>query len=311
MNRYLVTGGAGFIGSHIARRLLAKGDEVVILDDFSTGREENIRDLEGQVSVVRGDVRDEATVESCAERCDAVFHLAAFISVPASIEKPRLCEEINVSGTLNVLEAARKKGVARVVFSSSAAVYGDRPGLPKKESDEPDPLSPYAVSKLTGEYYMRMYARLHGLGTVALRYFNVFGPRQDPKSQYAPVIPCFASSIIRGRAPVIFGDGTQTRDFVYVDDVVQANLLAAATPGLKGDSMNIGLGQETSILDLALTLARVLGASLKPRHDAPRPGDIHRSVADISNARKLLGFSPGTSIPDGLARTAEWFKTAG
>ncbi len=311
MKRYLVTGGAGFIGSHIARKLAGRGDEVVILDDFSTGREANLAGLGGAVTVVRGDVRDEGVAAQCLEGCEGVFHLAAFISVPESVEKPRLCEDINVGGTINVLEAMKRRGVRRIVFSSSAAVYGDRPGLPKRETDAPDPLSPYAASKLQGEHYLRMYARLHGLETVSLRYFNVFGPRQDPKSQYAPVIPNFVSRILRGQPPVIFGDGTQTRDFVYVEDVVQANLRASAAPGLAGDVLNVGLGRETSVLDLARLLAQALGSGLEPLHEAPRQGDIHRSVADITAARQRLGFAPETAIAEGLSRTALWFKEAG
>jgi len=311
MSRYLVTGGAGFIGSHVARALTLQGHEALILDNLSTGNEENVSAAGKNVQFVHGDVTDEATVEKCVRGVSGVFHLAAFISVPASMENPAECERINTGGTINVLEAARKAGVDRVVLSSSAAVYGDAPGLPKRETDSPQPMSPYAMSKLSGEWYLRIYASAYGMKTVSLRYFNVFGPRQDPSSQYAPVIPNFIHRLLEGKRPVIFGDGRQTRDFVFVHDVARANVLAMESEHAAGDVINIGLGRETSVLDLALMLSGAINPDLKPLHEDPRPGDIFRSVADVSKAKELLGFVPGTDMKKGLEETAGGFRKNG
>jgi len=311
MSRYLVTGGAGFIGSHVARALTRQGHEAVILDNLSTGNEKNVSAAGGKVQFVRGDVTDETTVEKCVRGVSGVFHLAAFISVPASMQNPAECERINTGGTINVLEAARKAGVERVVLSSSAAVYGDAPGLPKSETHPPRPMSPYAMSKLSGEWYLRIYAGAYGMKTVSLRYFNVFGPRQDPSSQYAPVIPNFIHRLLDGKRPIIFGDGKQTRDFVFVHDVATANVLAMESEHAAGDVINIGLGHETSVLDLALMLSDVINPGLKPLHEDPRPGDIFRSVADVSLAKDLLRFVPGTDMKKGLEETAAWFRRNG
>jgi len=306
--RALVTGGAGFIGSSITRALLARGDAVVVLDDFSTGRESNLSGLDGALSVERGDIRDDALVAKVCSGVDAVFHQAAMPSVAASIDDPLACDAINVRGTLGLLETARKTGVRRVVFAASAAAYGDDPELPKLESMRPAPLSPYAVSKVAGENYMRVYAELYGMQTLSLRYFNVFGPRQDPASDYAAAIPKFVSLLLAGESPRIFGDGEQTRDFCYIGNVVHANLLALECEDARGQVVNVADGGSITINALVAELARICGADATPEHVAERAGDIKHSRADVARARELLGYAPQTSVADGLARTVEYFR---
>jgi UDP-glucose 4-epimerase len=305
--RSLVTGGAGFIGSHIARALLDGGSGVRILDDMSTGRMDNLEGIERGVELLRADVRDASAVRRAVEGVDTVFHLAAQVSVPLSVAEPALTYEVNVIGTSHLLEACAAAGARRIVFSSSCAVYGDAPVLPKSEGMLPEPLSPYASSKVAGEHLMTMYARLHGLETVSLRYFNVFGPRQDPASEYAAVIPRFIERMESGKRPIIFGDGRQTRDFIYVGNVVEANLAAARAPGLSGQVLNVGSGTSIDLLGLVAELNAILGTDLEPVLEDPRPGDVRESASSIELARDVLGWSPRVGLSAGLSETAAWF----
>ncbi len=299
--RYLVTGGAGFIGSHIARTLAAQGKRVRIFDDFSTGRAANVTGATGDIEIVRGDLRDAEAVRAAAEGVDVIFHEGAIASVPRSLAEPALTLDVNVKGTLHTLEAARHAGVRRVVIASSSAIYGDTPTLPLSEHMRPRPLSPYAAHKLTSEQLCEVYARLYGLETVALRYFNVFGPRQDPNSEYAAVIPRFVSRLRDGKRPVVYGDGEQSRDFIHISDVVRANLLAATTPDAAGGVFNVGAGERTSLNHLLHIASALLVTEMQPDYQPARAGDIRDSVADISLARQTLGFAPQMSLRDGLA----------
>ena len=305
---YLVTGGAGFIGSNIVERFLDAGKRVRVLDNFSTGRRENLEGLSNRIELIEGDIRDFDTVARAVSGCACVSHQAALPSVVRSIHDPLTAHQVNVDGTLNLLLAARDAGVRRVVYASSSSVYGDSPALPKQEDMAPRPLSPYAVGKLTGEYYCTVFSRLYGLSCVALRYFNVFGPRQDPRSQYAAVIPNFFNALCGGGEPVIDGDGDQSRDFTFVINVAEANLLAceAALPG--GEVMNIACGEAVSINDLLRLIQEVLGVSATPRYGKPRPGDVRHSLADITRARDTLGFTPSISLREGLRRSAAYYK---
>lgn len=311
MARYLVTGGAGFIGSTIARALLPEHD-VVVLDNFASGRRENLEGL--RVRLVEADVRDAAALARACEGVEAVFHLAAQISVAASMERPEETVQVNTNGTLALIAAARRCGVRTIVLSSSAAIYGSDPKLPKRESMSPDPRSPYAVSKLDGEYHLRMFAASQGMRAVALRYFNVFGPRQDPKSQYAAAIPAFISRALAGETITIHGDGGQTRDFVFVEDVVRANLMAAGALPPQGRGAppfavyNVGCGRSVTILELARRIVAATGSSSPIVHGAPRPGDVRHSRADVSRIRRDLGFRPRIAMAEGLRRTIEAFR---
>jgi len=300
-----VTGGAGFIGSSLTRAIVERGDEVRVLDNFLTGREENLADLP-DVEIVQGDIRDAETLRTAMQGVERVLHQAAVPSVARSLKDPITSNEANIGGTLNVLIAARDAGVQRVVFASSSSVYGDTPTLPKVETMLPGPLSPYAVTKLTGEHYLKVFHHLYGLETVALRYFNVFGPRQDPTSDYAAVIPLFISLMARGRVPHIHGDGTQSRDFTYIDNVVQANLKAASAPGVGGEVFNVACGQRYTLLDLVAGLNTILGTSIEPTFGPSRAGDVKHSLADIDKARRLLGYEPSTTFEEGLERTVAW-----
>jgi nucleoside-diphosphate-sugar epimerase len=308
MKSYLVTGGAGFIGSHIVEELVAQGHRVRVLDNFMTGKRENIQPFEKKLELIEGDVRDLATCRKAARGVDYVLHQAALPSVPRSIEDPLLTNEINVEGTLNILLASREAKVKRVVFASSSSVYGDDPCLPKKEGKEGIPLSPYAATKLLGEKYCQVFTQIYGTPTVILRYFNIFGPRQDPTSQYAAAVPIFISKILGREPPTIFGDGRQSRDFTYVANVVRANLLAAEAPKGSGEIFNIACGVRTTVNELARKINRVLGTSIPPVYDKPRPGDIRHSFADISRAKKLLRFDPSVSFEEGLERTIRWHR---
>jgi UDP-glucose 4-epimerase len=300
--RAIVTGGAGFIGSHLVERLVQSGHEVRAYDNLTTGKRENLAHLAGQVELVVGDVRDADHIAREAKGCDVVFHEAAIVSVPYSVEHPHESQDVNLRGTLNVLEAARKGGVRRVVFASSAAVYGEDPALPKRETMLPAPISPYGIEKLGSEHYLAAWTRLFGLECVALRYFNVFGPRQDPSSAYSGVISVFVDRMLRGETPTIFGDGEQFRDFVYVDDVVAMNLLAATRPEAAGRVYNVGRGAKTSLNELVAALARVVGRQVTPKHAAPRAGDIRESLADVTRARTELGYDPKVDVEEGLRR---------
>jgi len=304
---YLVTGGAGFIGSNIARALAIRGDRVRVFDNFVTGRRENLADLP-EVEVVEGDVRDSDALRSAMAQVDRVLHQAALPGVPRSVQDPVTSNESNLTGTLNVLIAARDAGVKRVVCASSSSVYGDTPTLPKVETMAPRPISPYAVTKLTGELYCTVFHQLYGLEAVALRYFNVFGPHQDPLSDYAAVIPLFIAAMTRGERPRVEGDGTQSRDFTFVDNVVQANLRAAQASGVTGEVFNVACGQRYTLLDLVDRLNRILGTRLEPRFGEARAGDVKHSLADIDKARRLLGYEPSVSFDEGLERTVAWHR---
>jgi nucleoside-diphosphate-sugar epimerase len=308
MARYLVTGGAGFIGSHIAETLVRRGDEVRVLDDLSTGKMENLAGIAGKFEFIEGDIRDLETCRRAVEGVGTVFHEAALASVARSVEDPLLANAINVTGTLNLLVAARAAGVGSFVLASSSAVYGDDPTMPKVEGREGRPLSPYGASKLFDEKYAQAFHILHGMNTVSLRYFNVFGPRQDPFSEYSAVIPLFVTKILLGERPTIFGDGEQSRDFIFVEDVVRANLAAAGSTAAAGEAFNIACGTATTVNGLLAAVNAVLGTRVEARYAAPRPGDILHSTADISKARRLAGFAPGRSFMDGLRATVDWYK---
>ncbi len=307
--RYLVTGGAGFIGSHIAEALLDAGESVCIFDDLATGRETNLAALKGRARFIRGDLRDLASVRAAVQGVEVIFHQGALASVPRSIADPIGSLETNVNGTQNVLLAARDYGVRRVVYASSSSVYGNTPTLPKREDMPAHPMSPYAVQKLTGELLCGVFTRIYGLETVALRYFNVFGPRQDPASEYAAVIPRFLTALIEKRRPVVFGDGEQTRDFTYIVNVVQANLLAASSSDAVGYSMNIGCGEQVSLNTVLRLTGELLGTAVDSDYREPRPGDVRDSCADISLAQRLLGYKPSVTFHEGLARTLDAIRS--
>jgi UDP-glucose 4-epimerase len=308
MAKYLITGGAGFIGSNLARELLSLGEEVVVLDDFSTGKQENVEDIEARANVLRGDICDMETVREAMEGIDYVFHHAAVVSVPRSVDDPVRTNEVNVDGTLNCLLAARDARVKRLVFAASSSAYGDNPDLPKHEEMTPRPLSPYGVSKLVGEMYCRVFYEVYGLPTVSLRYFNIFGPYQDPHSQYAAVVPIFITRLLKGESPVVYGDGEQSRDFTYIDNAVQANLLAVKSDKADGKAINVACGAKYTLNTLADNLKRLIGTDIDPTYTEPRAGDIKHSLGDISRASSLLGYKPGVSFEVGLERTVAWFK---
>lgn len=306
---FLITGGAGFIGSNLAGELVRRGEDVRILDDFSTGREDNIASFRDKIEVIKGDVTDFRTAMKAADGIDCVFHLAAKASVELSIADPVGTSQVNINGTLNFLEAARRQSVGRFVFSSSAAVYGNLPELPKSEDSELQVLSPYAAAKLTSEHFCRMYGDLYGLETVSLRYFNVFGPNQDPQAEYSAVIPKFINAVLCGKQPAIFGDGKQSRDFVFVDNVVAANLLAAESRDAVGRTFNVACGRRFTLIDLLDVLTQIAGAKAEPRFEKEKPGDIRHSVADVSRIKNQLDFDISVDFEEGLKRTMEYFKT--
>lgn len=319
MAKYLVTGGAGFIGSHIAEALLKKGVQVRILDNFSTGRRENLREIQAAfpstLEIVEGDIRDRKACEQGVSGLDFVFHEAAQISVPQSIHDPETTQEVNIRGTLNLLLACKKAGIKRLVLASSTAIYGDSPIekdalKPKKEILPPNPLSPYALSKLVGEYYCRLFSNLYDLPAVALRYFNVYGPRQDPNSEYAAVIPKFIERLLQEASPVFYGDGGQSRDFIYVADVVQANLRACHQDGIAGEVFNVASGRSVTLLQLLTHLKKIVKSDQAAVFAPARPGDIRHSRADIRKAQKLLGFQPEMGFRQGLKATVEYTKQA-
>jgi len=307
MALFLVTGGAGFIGSHLVEQLLRRGECVRVVDDFSTGRRANLAHVTG-FDLVEGDLAESAVAERAVTGCDYVLHQAAIPSVPRSVKDPVRSNRANVDATLNVLVAARDAGVRRVVFAGSSSVYGDTPTLPKREDMSPRPLSPYALQKLVGEQYLQMFTRLYGLETVTIRYFNVFGPRQDPSSPYSGVISLFIKALVEGVPPTVHGDGEQTRDFTYVANVVDGVLRAVAAPGANGRVLNVALGGRVSLNELLRTLERILDVHATPIYGPPRPGDVRDSQADITLARELLGYAPTVGFEEGLSRTVEWFK---
>jgi nucleoside-diphosphate-sugar epimerase len=311
MGKYLVTGGAGFIGSHIAEALVERGDKVRVLDNLSTGKMENLAGFLRRIEFVEADIRDLDACRRAAEGVDHVLHQAALPSVPRSVEDPLLTNAINITGTLNMMLAARDAGVKSFVQASSSSVYGDDQAPRKVEGIEGKPLSPYAISKLVDERYGRVFYDLYGFPVISLRYFNVFGPRQDPLSQYAAVIPLFITLVLKGEAPTIFGDGEQSRDFTYIDNVVEGNLRAATAGRGGGEVFNIACGERLTVNALFAAVKSILGASLEPVYADPRPGDIKHSTADFSKAQRLLGFEPRVSFLEGLRKTIDWYKTNG
>ncbi|HZO90853.1 MAG TPA: SDR family oxidoreductase [Chthonomonadaceae bacterium] len=310
MAKSLVTGGAGFIGSHLVRRLIAEGHEVTVLDNLSTGSRANLAEVEPAIRFVEGDIRHQGLLARLMSGIDYVFHQAALPSVPRSIADPAASHDVNVNGTLNLLLAAREAGVRRVICAASSSAYGNTAVLPKVESMPATPRSPYAVTKYVGELYCQVFHQVYGLETVALRYFNVFGPRQSPRSQYAAAVPRFIHALLHREPPVIYGDGEQTRDFTYVENVVDANLRAALAPAeaVAGQVFNIGCGDRISLNRLVAELQEILGVSIPPRYEPSRTGDVRDSQADIAKARQAFGYTPAIGLAEGLRRTVAWFQ---
>ena len=309
MKTYLVTGGAGFIGSHLAEELVRRGERVRVLDNFITGKRENLAPFRNFIELIEGDIRDMETCRRALRSVDYVLHQAALTSVPRSVSDPLLNHEININGTANLLMASHEAKVKRFIFASSAAVYGDSQALPLREENEGLPLSPYSLSKLVGEKYCRLFYQLYGLETVCLRYFNVFGPRQDPLSEYATVIPLFVNKILAEERPQIYGDGEQSRDFIFVADAVEANMGAVEAPDeALGDVFNIAGGERTTINSLVHDISDILGISVIPLYTDPRPGDILHSFADIGKARRILGYVPMVGLKQGLRKAAAWYR---
>jgi UDP-N-acetylglucosamine/UDP-N-acetyl-alpha-D-glucosaminouronate 4-epimerase len=305
---YLVTGGAGFIGSHIVHELVARGEDVRVLDNFSTGKRENLEAVRDRIRIHEADISELEKIRPLFAGVDYVVHLAALSSVVRSVEDPVGTNAVNLGGTLHVLMASRDAGVKRVVSAASAAVYGNNPTLPRRESDAPDPLSPYALTKLAGEYYCRIFTRLYKLEAVALRFFNIFGPRQDPESPYTGVLSKFITAYVRGSTPVIFGDGQQSRDFTYVANVVEAVLLACGAPDAPGATLNVGTGESYTLNQTIALLNRIFAREVTPRYDPPRAGDVLESRADISLARQVLGYEPKVRFETGLRQTVDWYR---
>ena len=305
--KFLVTGGAGFIGSHIVEELVRRKEKIRVLDNFSTGKKENIASFLEKIELIKGDIRDLGVVKEAMKGIDFCLHQAALPSVPRSIKDPITTNEVNVLGTLNTLMAAKEAGVKKLIYASSSSVYGDTPNLPKGENMQPSPLSPYALSKLAGEEYSKLFFSLYGLETIVLRYFNVFGPRQDPTSQYAAVIPKFISSMLKGKRPTIYGDGEQSRDFTYVSNVVNANLWATASKTKEG-VFNIACGERITVNELMNNLNKIMNTDIEPLYTNPRPGDVRHSQADISRAEEALGYKEEVGFEKGLEKTVQWFR---
>ncbi len=308
MASYLVTGGAGFIGSHLAQALLERGESVRVVDSFITGNRRNLEEVLGAVELVEGDLADPDVARQAVAGADYVLHQAAIPSVPRSVADPLTSHRANVDATLQLLLAARDSGVKRIVYAGSSSAYGDAPTLPKREDMPAAPLSPYALQKLIGEQYMQMFTALYGLETVTIRYFNVFGPRQDPSSPYSGVIALFATTLLAGKPVTIVGDGEQTRDFTYISNIVDGVLRAVTAPEASGEVINVATSQQISINDLATTLGAVIGTSLPPVHTEARAGDVRHSLADISKAKRLLGYEPEVGLEEGLRRTVDWYR---
>jgi len=310
MKKFLVTGGAGFIGSHIVESLVKKGHRVRVLDNFSSGKIKNIRPVLGDIELIKGDIRSLAICKKAAKGMDFVLHQAALRSVPKSLLYPADYNEVNIQGTLNMLEASLENKVKSFVFASSSSIYGDVKDFPEKENFVPAPISPYALTKLAGEYYCRMFSHHYGLPTVSLRYFNVFGPRQAPDDEYAAVIPKFITSMLKKKSPPVFGTGKQSRDFTYIANVVEANIRASQKLNFKGEVFNIAGGEDYSIQELVQLLNKILGTAIAPRLLSPRPGDVFKTRADLNKTKRLLGFSPKVDFVQGLKFTVEYFKNA-
>ena len=306
--RFVVTGGAGFIGSNTVEELVRRGASVVVLDDLSAGKEENLAEIRNKITFIKGSITDIEVVRKAMHEAEYVLHLAARTSVPRSVKDPIETNRINIDGTLNVLMAARDAKVKRIVFAASSSAYGETPTLPKVETMEPQPISPYGVTKYVGELYAQTFGRCYGLENVCLRYFNIFGPRQDPGSPYSGALAKFCAAFLEDTQPVIFGDGEQTRDFTYVDNAVQANLLACEAPSASGKVFNIGVGGRFSLNQTVALLNKISGKSLEVKYDPPRDGDIRDSQADISQAREFLGYDPQVEFEEGLRRTFEWYR---
>src|ERR1700687_62911 len=307
--RFVVTGGAGFIGSNTVDELVRRGHSVVVLDDLSTGKEENLAEIRNKITLIKGSITDIEVVRKAMHEAEYVLHLAARTSVPRSVKDPIESNRINIDGTLNVLVAARDAKVKRIVFAASSSAYGETPTLPKTEKMVPQPISPYGVTKYVGELYAQTFGRCYGLENVSLRYFNIFGPRQDPGSPYSGVLAKFCAAFLEETQPVIFGDGEHTRDFTYVENAVQANLLAFEAPSASGKVFNVGVGGRVSLNQVIATLAKISGKQLEAKHDPPRDGDIRDSQADITQARERLGYDPQVDFEEGIRRTFEWYRS--
>jgi UDP-glucose 4-epimerase len=307
--RYVVTGGAGFIGSNTVEELVRRGHSVVVLDDLSSGKEDNLAELRTKITFIKGTISDIEVVRKAMHEAEVVLHLAARTSVPRSVKDPIETNRINIDGTLNVLVAARDAKVKRVVFAASSSAYGETPTLPKVETMQPEPISPYGVTKFVGELYAQTFGRCYGIENVSLRYFNIFGPRQDPSSPYSGVLAKFCTAYLEESQPVIFGDGEQTRDFTYVENAVQANLLACEAPNVSGKVFNIGTGIRFSLNQTVELLSKISGKQLQVKYDPPRDGDIRDSLADITQARQFLGYHPQVGFEEGLGRTFQWYRS--
>jgi nucleoside-diphosphate-sugar epimerase len=307
--RYLVTGGAGFIGSNTVDELVRRGHSVVVLDDLSSGKEDNLAEIRNKITFIKGSITDIEVVRRAMHEAEYVLHLGARTSVPRSVKDPIDTNKINIEGTLNVLVAAKELKVKRVVFAASSSAYGETPTLPKVETMQPQPISPYGVTKYVGELYGQTFGRCYGLENVSLRYFNIFGPRQDPSSPYSGVLAKFCTAFLEDTPPLVFGDGEQTRDFTYVENAVQANLLACEAPNASGKVFNVGVGERISLNEVLRELGKITGKRLEAKYEPPRDGDIRDSQADISQARECLDYDPQVSFEEGLARTFEWYRS--
>jgi len=307
--RYLVTGGAGFIGSNTVDELVRRGHSVVVLDDLSSGKEDNLAEIRNKITFIKGSITDIEVVRKAMHEAEYVLHLGARTSVPRSVKDPIDTNKINIEGTLNVLVAAKELKVKRVVFAASSSAYGETPTLPKVETMQPQPISPYGVTKYVGELYGQTFGRCYGLENVSLRYFNIFGPRQDPSSPYSGVLAKFCTAFLEDTQPLVFGDGEQTRDFTFVENAVQANLLACEAPNASGKVFNVGVGERISLNEVLRELGKITGKRLEAKYEPPRDGDIRDSQADISQARECLEYNPQVSFEEGLARTFEWYRT--
>jgi UDP-glucose 4-epimerase len=307
MPKVLVTGGAGFIGSHIVDALVARGDRVTVLDNLSTGRTANLAQVRDRIELVEADLTDREAVRRAVEGVDCIFHQAALASVQRSVEKPLDTHAACVTGTLILIDEARRAKVRRIVYAASSSAYGDQPTASKRETDLPLPISPYGAAKLAAEYYLAAFAAMNEIETVSLRYFNVFGPRQDPHGEYSAVIPRFITAMLQGRAPIVYGDGHQSRDFTFIENIVAANLLAGSAAGVSGRVLNVAAGGKISLLELIAALNKLLKVNVKPKHEPARIGDVRESMADITLARQLVGYEPRVSFEEGLRRSIDYY----